>query len=139
LNLLLSADPSLTAYEQWHLIGSKFDADYAAAHDGDRPFIDPPVRANWDRASQITEDEYQGYLSRKQDFADFVRGELMDASSGSSCSSALTVFPLMTGKPSYKSDYHMATPAYVGFNRFGIAQLGQGELRSVRSFLDSRY
>ena len=119
-------DSSLTAYEQWHLIGHKFDSDYAAANNGDRPFIDPPVRANWDRAALISESDYQAFLHRKQDFADFVRHNLMDSTSQSSCSNALTVFPTMTGRPSYKSDYHLETPAYTGFNRFGIAQLGQG-------------
>lgn len=85
------------------------------------------MRANWDRATQITEDIYQDFLHRKQEFAVFIREALMDSTSASSCSNALTVFPLMTGRPSYKSDYHLDTPAYIGFNRFGIAQLGQGE------------
>jgi hypothetical protein len=117
----------LTAYDQYHLVGKHFDAEYAAANEGDRPFVDPPVRANWELAKSLTTAERDFYLQRKQDFTDFVSDELMARDSEETCSNALTVFPLVGGRPSYKSDYHLATAPFKGFNRFGISQLGQGE------------
>jgi hypothetical protein len=44
-------------------------------------------------------------------------------------SNALMIFPLVDGRPSYVSDYHMeGGHAFKGFNKYSISQLGQGEL-----------
>lgn len=118
----------LTAYEQWQLVGRQFTLDYAAANGGDTPFVDPPVRANWDYAiHNLTEANRTHYLERKQRFVEFISTEFMARNSSSSCSNALTVFPLTSGSPSYKSDYHLAGEIYNGWNRYSISQLGQGK------------
>jgi len=116
----------LTAYDQWTLVGKQFTEDYAAANDGDRPFVDPPVRKEWDYAiNNLTETNRTFYLERKQEFVHFVSSEFMAMNSSASCSNALTVFPLTTGTPLYKSDYHLAGTIYNGWNRYSISQLGQ--------------
>jgi hypothetical protein len=89
----------LTAYDQYNLVGKHFIQDYKYANDGDHPFLDPPVRFNWDYGKNLTKEDRAFYLGRKEDFQKFVAGELMDNNSTSSCSNALTIFPLHDGVP----------------------------------------
>ena len=116
----------LTSYEQWNIVGKPFTSEYMAQHDGDIPFVDPPIRINWDYAiDNLTETNRTFYLERKGEFQRFIASEFMDMNSTSSCSNALTVFPLATGQPSYKSAYHLASTIFNGWNRYSISQLGQ--------------
>lgn len=109
----------LTAYDQWNLVGRHFTEDYKFANNGDTPPVDPPVRFNWDyAANNITASQREFYVERKATFKRFIEEELMNRNSSETCSNALTVFPLSTGLPAYKSDYHDApSTVYKGWNR----------------------
>lgn len=124
-NRYASVGSHLTAHDQWKLVGQRFEADYKAANNGDRPFVDPPVRQQWDYAATLTDADSIEYLERKAAVASFISEHLLTRDNVQSCSNALTIFPLSDGTPSYKSDYHLASQIFNGFNKYSISQLGQ--------------
>ena len=115
----------ITGYDQYHVIGKQFVADYQAANAEHHPILDPPVQQHWEYAQGATVQERDLWVRRKDAFTHFVESEFMARNSSQSCSNALTVFPTNVGVPSYKSDYHMPKPIFEGWNRYSIAQLGQ--------------
>lgn len=118
----------LTAHDQWTLFARQFEEDYKAAHEGDRPFVDPPVRRQWDYASSsVSQEDSEFYLARKEHFQHFVESDLLQRNDSDSCSNALAIFPLSDGSPHYKSDYHLAGQIFNGFNKYSISQLSQGK------------
>lgn len=115
----------MTAHNQWKLVGKPFEEAYKAAHNGDKPFVDPPVRKQWDYGATLSDEDSIEYLERKAAFQRFISDHFMARDDPESCSNALTVFPLTDGTPSYKSDYHLSGPIFNGFNKYSISQLGQ--------------
>lgn len=115
----------LTAHDSWKMVGKPFEEAYKASHNGDRPFVDPPVRKIWNYGANLSEEDSLDYLERKAAFQRFISNRFMARNDSAACSNALTIFPLTDGTPSYKSDYHLAGPIYNGWNKYSISQLGQ--------------
>lgn len=84
-----------------------------------------PQQINWEYGASLNEGNRSYYLGRKQDFVDWLGSEILVKNSTESCSNALQIFPLTQGSPSYKSDYHLASEIFNGWNRYSISQLGQ--------------
>lgn len=117
---------SSRAREVW----DPFFADYAAAHNGDKPHLDPPAKRNYAYGLNQTSADFSRIVASKSVFSHWVQSQLLTSNfSSSSCSNAILVNPIVTGSPSSRDDVYMkAAPtgenAYLGWNRYGISQLG---------------
>ncbi|KAF2760328.1 amidase signature enzyme [Pseudovirgaria hyperparasitica] len=118
----------LTTYAQSRLVFPAFFRDYAAAHDGDRPHLDPPVARNYAFGLNQTDADAARIRASKAVFQDWVRTRLLKSDfSSASCSDAVLVSPLVQGVPSSRETYGVERPSgedvYLGWNKYGIAQL----------------
>ncbi|KAF2111070.1 amidase signature domain-containing protein [Lophiotrema nucula] len=117
----------LTCYEQSRNVWNPFFGDYEAAHDGDAPFLDPPVKRNYEYGLNQTDADYERILEEKGVFESWVRTQLLTSDFDSaSCSNAILVNPIVTGAPTSKATYAEAPTGdnvYLGWNRYGISQL----------------
>lgn len=116
----------MTSYEQYHGMYTQLVADWAAIHDGDRPYVDPPVATNMEYASRLSESDFATALANKTTFKDWLEAELLTPQhESSSCSSALLIHPIHQGTPSYRDEFvSKDRPMFYGWNQYGISQLG---------------
>ncbi|KAI9745492.1 MAG: hypothetical protein M1818_001026 [Claussenomyces sp. TS43310] len=119
----------LTCYDQARQVFQPFFRDFAAAHDGDQPYLDPPVKRNHAYGLNQTDADRARITASKAVFTAWVRSHLVAANHTSvRCSDTLVVSPLVPGAPaSREAVYDVAAPTdqdvYLGWNRYGIAQL----------------
>jgi Asp-tRNA(Asn)/Glu-tRNA(Gln) amidotransferase A subunit family amidase len=120
----------LTCYHQARDIWNPFFADYAAANNGDKPHLDPPVKRNYAYGLNQTDADFKRIIAAKGVFEQWVQSKFLISDFASdSCSNAILVNPVVTGASSSRDDVYMkdaptGANAYLGWNRYGISQLG---------------
>ncbi|ROT36066.1 glutamyl-tRNA amidotransferase [Sodiomyces alkalinus F11] len=121
--LLSSTYATLITKEQIELVREPFFADYAAAHDGRRPFVNPVPLSRWAWGDSIPDAWYPEALHNKTVFMDWFNAEVLPASSSSaSCSDSILIYPGSTGNPSPRNRYSASAPgAPLGFGTSRIS------------------
>ncbi|KAL1855293.1 hypothetical protein VTK73DRAFT_8583 [Phialemonium thermophilum] len=96
-------------HDQWRLLGEPFFADYAAKHDGRRPFVNPGPLARWQWSrTHATDEIYAQGLRNISLFKSWYETEGYGRPDSASCSEGLYVYPWSIGEPSYRNVYTTA-------------------------------
>ncbi|KAH7309059.1 glutamyl-tRNA amidotransferase [Stachybotrys elegans] len=123
LGAMLSATyATLITKEQIELVREPFYADYAAAYDGRRPFVNPVPLARWAWGDSIPDSWHTDALRNKTIFMDWFNSEVLPASDDDAqCSDAILLYPGSTGSPSPRNRYGGAPGAPLGFGTSRIS------------------
>ncbi|ETS87136.1 hypothetical protein PFICI_00964 [Pestalotiopsis fici W106-1] len=107
--------PVLTGQGQVSKVIEPFLADYAALHDGRRPFIDPAPLARWAWAANYSWDEA---MHNKTLFMNWFNTVVLPrVSDPAQCSSGLVLYPAKVGTQALRNRYDIDPPApYTGFS-----------------------
>ncbi|OCL14587.1 glutamyl-tRNA amidotransferase [Glonium stellatum] len=115
INTLLNITyPLLISKEQIRLVRDPFYADYAAAHDGRRPFIDPAPLIRWsfgDNSSETIEDA----IANKTEFMSWFNSTILVPDT-ETCSSSLLLYVGSTAGTVYRNVYRSAPSVPYGFS-----------------------
>ncbi|KAI1761542.1 amidase signature enzyme [Hypoxylon sp. FL1150] len=105
-------------HDQWKLLGQPFFADYAAAHDGRKPFVNPGPLSRWTWGQvNAPDDVYDQALRNISYFKSWWETEGYGRHDPESCSESLYLYAFATGTPAYRTDYLTApTGPPLGFN-----------------------
>ena len=104
----------LIAKEQIRLVRDPFYADYAAAHDGRRPFIDPAPLIRWsfgDNSSETIEDA----VANKTEFMSWFNTTVL-VPDAETCSSSLLLYVGSDAETVYRNVYRSAPSVPYGFS-----------------------
>jgi hypothetical protein len=106
------AYPTLIAQQQYQLLTLPFYADYAAANDGRRPFVDPAPLVRWAFGQvNVTADASEQALGNKTVFVEWWEGNVV-VPSKESCSESLLVYPQSSAGTSYRNVYRRYVPCF---------------------------
>jgi hypothetical protein len=108
--------PVLISQQQYNLITLPFYADYAAAHGGRRPFIDPSplIRWGWGQTN-VSADATEQAIQNKTVFMDWWAEEVVKPSE-ESCSESILLYPGTLASPTYRNVYRSAPGVPTGFS-----------------------
>jgi hypothetical protein len=97
--------PVLITQQQYSLLAEPFYKDYAAAHNGARPFIDPVPLSRWTWGQKnVSADASTEALFNKTVFMDWFAEEVVPANPAS-CSDSLFLYPGTLATTSYRNVY----------------------------------
>lgn len=97
--------PVLISQQQYELVTLPFYADYAAKHNGKRPFVDPAPLIRWAYGqNNVTADATTQALQNKTVFMEWWNGEVIP-SNAQSCSDSILLYPGSTANPTYRNVY----------------------------------
>ncbi|OCB84568.1 amidase signature enzyme [Sanghuangporus baumii] len=88
--------PTLIAYHQWTVVGSKLFADYAAANGGRNPHINPAVLSRWQYGQEKGEAGYVEELAHRQVFEEWTANNFLLADP-ETCSKSIYLYPQNAG------------------------------------------
>ncbi|KAF2812363.1 glutamyl-tRNA amidotransferase [Mytilinidion resinicola] len=115
INVILNTTyPLLISKEQIKLVRDPFYADYAAAHNGRRPFIDPTPLIRWsygDNSSATIEEA----VANKTQFMDWFNSEVL-APDAATCSSSLLLYVGSDASTVYRNVYWDSPGVPFGFS-----------------------
>ena len=108
----------LTAVDQYNRLAKPFYSDYAAVHDGRRPFINPGPRFRWqwgqDRGGDAA---YEVALRNMTIFREWWETLGFGQPDKASCSESLVVSMFSSGEVDYRDEYYASTvPPPVGWS-----------------------
>ncbi|KAF2138491.1 uncharacterized protein K452DRAFT_256020 [Aplosporella prunicola CBS 121167] len=109
--------PLLIAKEQTRLVRDPFYADYAAAHDGRLPFVNPVPLARWGWGDNSSATIEEG-IANKTLFMDWFNSNVL-VPTPETCSNSLLIYALagFTGfEPDYRNLFEELPDAPTGFN-----------------------
>jgi hypothetical protein len=107
--------PVLIAQNQYSLFTLPFYADYAAAHDGRRPFIDPVPLIRWAFGqNNVSADASVQALQNKTVFTDWWSSNVV-LPSEETCSDSVLIYVGSDGSPNYRNEYFSAPGPPTGF------------------------
>jgi hypothetical protein len=107
--------PVLIAQQQYSLFTLPFYADYAAAHDGRRPFIDPVPLIRWGFGqNNVSADASVQALQNKTVFMDWWSSNVV-LPSEETCSDSVLIYVGSDGSPNYRNEYFSAPGPPTGF------------------------
>ncbi|TIA28271.1 amidase signature enzyme [Aureobasidium pullulans] len=121
----------LTTVDQWNLVGKPLFADYAAAHDGRTPFINPNPLARWQWGQETNSNSsYSAALHNMTMFRDWWQISGFGAPDNTTCSESIFAYIWDIGVPSYRNRYFISTNSPpLGFDYWAIAgYAGAGEV-----------
>lgn len=124
LNTLLSATyATLITKEQIELVREPFYADYAAAHGGRRPFVNPVPLSRWAWGDSVPDSWHADAVRNKTIFMDWFNDEILPQSSDKTqCTESIILYPGSTGNPSPRNKYSANVPgAPLGFSTSRIS------------------
>jgi hypothetical protein len=118
--MLNTTYPVLTGQGQEADVVQPFYADYAAWHDGRRPFVNPGPLARWEWAANYSWDEA---IHNKTVFKDWFNGEILPpVDDASQCSSGFILYPGKTGTQTLRNKYDISRPKpFFGFSAARIS------------------
>lgn len=125
-DLLNLTYPIIISQEQTKLVRAPFYADYAAAHDGRRPFVDPAPLVRWAFGDSYPPSEVDVANANRTIFADWFNSEVL-VPDAETCSNSFLFYIGSEADVNYRNQY--SGPPKVPFG-FGISR--------VVSFLTSR-
>ncbi|KPI43369.1 Amidase 1 [Cyphellophora attinorum] len=88
---------ALIGKNQTGLLRDRFYEDYAAAHDGRTPFVNPSPRIRWAWADTQDDSIFDEALTNKTIFMDWFNSEVVPATNDSACSDSLMLYVGATG------------------------------------------
>ncbi|UNI13623.1 hypothetical protein JDV02_000348 [Purpureocillium takamizusanense] len=113
----------ITAAEQAKLVRDPFYADYAGAHDGRRPFVNPSPLDRWAVA-----DAFPGALdsakAKQRQFREWIDSVVLP-SDPQTCSKHLFVYVPRTPKPKYRNAYLQGVTPPAAFSTSRISVMGE--------------
>ncbi|KAL2062537.1 hypothetical protein VTL71DRAFT_6803 [Oculimacula yallundae] len=107
--------PILISQQQYKLFTLPFYSDYAAAHDGRRPFINPVPLTRWAYGQTFPATAEAEALANKTVFTNWWKGNVV-LESRESCSESILLYPGASGSPNYRNTYRSAPGAPTGFS-----------------------
>ncbi|KUJ09500.1 putative Glutamyl-tRNA amidotransferase subunit A [Mollisia scopiformis] len=108
--------PVLIAQQQYSLFTLPFYADYAAAHDGKRPFVDPAPLIRWAYGqNNVSADATTQALQNKTVFMDWWSTEVITPSV-ESCSDSILLYVGSDATPNYRNLYRNSPVPPTGFS-----------------------
>ncbi|EPE06976.1 glutamyl-trna amidotransferase [Ophiostoma piceae UAMH 11346] len=121
LNVLLNSTyATLVAKDQARLLRDQFYADYAAAHDGRRPHVNPIPLSRWAYGDSLPSSARDEAAANKTEFANWFNSQVLvkDTKDPLRCSSALMVYVGDSGSGGPSRDLYLrASPPPFGFSR----------------------
>ncbi|CAG8303761.1 unnamed protein product [Penicillium salamii] len=123
--LLNTTYASLVSVDQYRSLSLPFYADYAAKHDGRRPFVNPGPLARWawgqDNGGNSAYDEA---LQNKTIFKNWWETKGFGKADDETCSEGIYIYPYSKGETQYRNAYFSAPSAPpMGFSDGRIAVL----------------
>ncbi|XHF98076.1 hypothetical protein AWENTII_001646 [Aspergillus wentii] len=117
----------LISKQQIPLVRDPFYADYAAKHDGRRPFIDPVPLSRWNWSSAYPDSALDEAIQNKTIFMDWMAGNYLTPVSGAECSSSLMIYVGSNGlaSQSARNVYRSLPGAPLGFGNARISNMGE--------------
>lgn len=103
-NLLNITYPIIIAQEQTRLLREPFYADYAAAHNGRRPFVDPAPLVRWAFGDAYPPTEVDVANANRTLFADWFASEVLVADNAT-CSNSLVFYIGSEADVNYRNQY----------------------------------
>ncbi|KAH8174153.1 amidase domain-containing protein [Sarocladium implicatum] len=119
LNTLLSPTyATLITKEQIELVREPFYADYAAAHNGRRPFVNPVPLSRWAWGDSVPDSWHADAVRNKTIFMDWFNDKILPRSKDKTqCTQGILLYPGSTGTPSPRNRYSASVPgAPLGFS-----------------------
>ena len=113
-SLLALTYPTLISHQQYTLFGAPFISDYASAHDGRHPFLDPNPAVRWAFAASGNTSLDVG-IHNKTIFKDWWNSEVMK-SDEATCSEGLLLYPGTLATPNYRNQYFKTPGIPSGFS-----------------------
>jgi hypothetical protein len=108
--------PVLISQQQYNLLTLPFYADYAAAHGGRRPFVDPTPLIRWAWGeTNVSASATEQAIANKTVFMDWWAENVM-LPSKESCSESLLLYPGTLASPTYRNVYRSAPGIPTGFS-----------------------
>ncbi|KAI9149081.1 Scytalone dehydratase-like protein Arp1 [Paramyrothecium foliicola] len=115
--LLNATYATLITKEQIKLVREPFYADYAAAYDGRRPFVNPVPLARWGWGDSVPDSWHEDAVKNKTIFMEWFNKEVLPVSEDKDqCSDAILLYPGSTGSPSPRNRYGSAPGTPLGFS-----------------------
>jgi len=96
--------PTLISQNQYTDFAQPFYSDYAAAHDGRRPFIDPVPLVRWAYYQGLPSNAANEAEARRKIFKDWW-SEKINPWNNQTCSESLVLYPTYPGGPIYRNEY----------------------------------
>ena len=87
----------LIAKDQTHLLRDHFYADYAEAHDGRTPFVNPSPLVRWSWGDTQDDSLMEEALANKSIFMDWFNSQIIPSTGDEACSESLMVYVGSTG------------------------------------------
>ncbi|KAH8787332.1 putative Glutamyl-tRNA amidotransferase subunit A [Hyaloscypha finlandica] len=117
--------PVLISQQQYSLFTLPFCADYAAAHQGRRPFIDPVPLIRWAFGqNNISADASVQALQNKTVFMDWFASKVV-LPSEETCSDSVLIYVGSDGSPNYRNEYFSAPGPPTGFGLSRVSPLSE--------------
>ncbi|KAI9368169.1 amidase signature domain-containing protein [Aspergillus egyptiacus] len=119
---LLLTYPILTTKQQHPLVAEPFFADYAAKHDGRKPFVDPVPRARWEWGLQFPESQLEEAIAEKDVFAGWWNStaQVFDEET---CADSLILYVGGSARTEYRDVYRDLPGVPMGFSTTRISNL----------------
>lgn len=114
-DLLNITYPIIIAQEQIRLVRDPFYADYAAAHDGRRPFVDPAPLVRWAFGDEYPPTEVNIANANRTLFADWFASEVLVADN-ETCSNSLVFYVGSEADVNYRNQYSGPPEVPAGFD-----------------------
>ncbi|KAK3620726.1 hypothetical protein LTR56_023243 [Elasticomyces elasticus] len=118
-DLLNITYPIIIAQEQTKLVRDPFYADYAAAHSGRRPFVDPAPLVRWAFGDAYPTSTLDVANANRTIFADWFAGEVLVADP-ETCSDSLLLYVGSQADVNYRNQYSSGPQVPYGF---GISRI----------------
>ncbi|KAH8816954.1 putative Glutamyl-tRNA amidotransferase subunit A [Xylogone sp. PMI_703] len=113
--------PTLISQQQYELVALPFYADYAAAHGGARPFIDPSPLIRWGYGqTNLPANATESALAAKAVFTDWF-AENVVVPDPDTCSDSFFLYVGTSGSPNYRNTYRSAPGVPTGFSTSRIS------------------
>jgi hypothetical protein len=117
--------PVLISQQQYSLFTLPFYADYAAAHQGRRPFIDPIPLIRWAFGqNNVSADASVQASQNKIVFMDWFASKAV-LPSEETCSDSVLIYVGSDGNPNYRNEYFSALGPPTGFGLSRVSPLSE--------------
>ncbi|KAJ3051571.1 hypothetical protein HK097_007417 [Rhizophlyctis rosea] len=114
-SLLGNAYPAIIAIDQIQKVVDPFYADYAAAHDGRLPFVNPVPLSRWAYGRSLPPTAYDEAIANKTIYMNWWNTQITKPDS-KTCSDSIILYPQSAAGPSYRNVYRSAPGVPTGFS-----------------------
>jgi len=120
--LLNQTYATIIAKEQAQLVREPFYRDYAAVHDGRKPFVNPVPVSRWAYGDSRSDADLQSEYAAKEKFMKWWNAKVLPAvTDKSQCSSGFVIYPGSSGGQNPRNRYRTMPGAPLGFGTSRIS------------------